>query len=87
MRQPSSATISYVAEATPPEYSQVYFRDELGKLAAVIQALALGQLDKSFVAPAKPREGMIRLADGTRWNPGSGAGVYAYYNGAWRILG
>ena len=39
------------------------------------------------VAPAKVREGMIALADGTNWNPGSGAGVYAYYGGSWVKLG
>ena len=39
------------------------------------------------VAPDKPRAGMVALADGTNWNPGSGAGVYAYYGGAWVKLG
>ena len=49
--------------------------------------LADGQLDTTTVAPAKPREGMIRLADGTLWNPGSGSGFYGYRAGAWRLLG
>jgi len=40
-----------------------------------------------YAAPTKPREGMIALADGTTWNPGSGAGVYAYYGSAWVKLG
>lgn len=35
------------------------------------------------VAPDKPREGMIRYADGTSWNPGSGKGVYWYSGSAW----
>ena len=39
------------------------------------------------VAPAKPRTGETRLADGTNWNPGSGAGVYTYYGAAWHKLG
>ena len=38
-------------------------------------------------APAKPREGLVCGADGTNWNPGSGKGVYAYYTGAWHLLG
>jgi hypothetical protein len=38
------------------------------------------------VAPAKPREGMLVYADGTDWNPGSGAGYYVYYAGAWHPL-
>lgn len=37
--------------------------------------------------PDRPRAGMIVLADGTNWDPGSGQGVYAYYNGSWNKLG
>lgn len=36
--------------------------------------------------PAKPRDGMIAHADGTNWNPGSGAGPYAYIGGTWTAL-
>jgi hypothetical protein len=39
-----------------------------------------------FVAPTKPREGMVVYADGVSWNPGSGAGTYEYRGGAWRKL-
>lgn len=45
------------------------------------------QLAKSNVAPAKPREGMVVLADGTDWNPGGGQGVYCFYNSTWNKLG
>lgn len=53
---------------------------------------AIGQTDLLYlkarnVAPAKPREGMIVLADGTNWNPGAGQGVYCYYGAAWNKLG
>jgi hypothetical protein len=41
------------------------------------------QLEVRYVAPTKPRDGMVVLADGTTWNPGSGAGVYARIAGAW----
>jgi len=35
----------------------------------------------------KPRNGDIRYADGTNWNPGgTGEGIYAYTNGAWAKL-
>jgi hypothetical protein len=44
-------------------------------------------LDTSYKAPSKVREGMIVLADGTQWNPGSGAGFYGYRGGSWRFLG
>lgn len=54
------------------------------ELAASKDAL---RLDVSYVAPTKPRDGEIRLADGTSWNPGSGAGYYGYRAGSWRFLG
>lgn len=40
-----------------------------------------------YAAPTKLREGMLVMADGTTWDPGSGAGVYAYRGGAWTFLG
>jgi hypothetical protein len=36
--------------------------------------------------PAKPFEGLMVIADGTNWNPGSGYGTYIYRNGAWRVI-
>jgi hypothetical protein len=36
--------------------------------------------------PEKPQEGMMVLADGTDWNPGSGAGFYGYRGGAWVLM-
>ena len=42
---------------------------------------------KTFHAqPQRVQEGMIVKADGTDWNPGGGAGVYAYIAGAWAKL-
>lgn len=35
-------------------------------------------LRKMTTAPAAPSDGFIYYADGTSWNPGSGAGVYLY---------
>jgi hypothetical protein len=48
------------------------------------QALFLTPL---AVAPLKPRDGMLVMANGTNWNPGSGAGFYGYRAGSWRFLG
>ena len=39
------------------------------------------------VEPDKPRAGMLVEADGTNWDPGSGAGTYIYRSGAWVKLG
>ncbi len=40
-------------------------------------------LDVLETAPARPQNGMMVYADGTSWNPGSGAGFYGYQAGAW----
>lgn len=45
------------------------------------------RLVEQFSAPLKARTGDTVLADGTTWNPGSGAGVYTYYAGMWNKLG
>lgn len=39
-----------------------------------------------YAAPDRVFEGMIVKADGTEWNPGSGAGVYVYKSGAWSAM-
>ena len=52
-----------------------------------IAALAEGHLDQVHAEPDKPRDGDIRLADGSDWNPGGGQGVYCYYNSTWNRLG
>lgn len=64
-----------------------FLYEELQRIQAAINALAAGHIDKVYSAPAKPRDGDIRYADGTSFNPGSGQGVY-YYNGSiWKLLG
>ena len=65
-----------------------FLRQELEAIASDLtngpEALKLRKL---FVAPPKPRDGMVVLADGTQWNPGSGAGFYGYNAGSWVFLG
>ncbi len=39
------------------------------------------------VEPSKQFDGMEVLADGTNWDPGSGAGRYYYLNSAWHFMG
>lgn len=89
MRAVTRNSVFYVPEPTPADAQELpaYIARELEKIRIAIDMLALGHLDKTHVAPAKPREGDIRLADGTDWNPGSGAGFYGYYGGAWAKLG
>lgn len=63
-----------------------YVRSELERIAAEFAKPTLS-LPTTYVAPAKPRDGLTVLADGTLWNPGSGQGVYTYYAAAWHKLG
>lgn len=87
MRPTSIASVQYTPE-NPPDEPDAFRRwafSEFQKLSAVVQLLALGHLDETYVAPTKPRNGDIRFADGTRWQPSAlgGRGIY-YYDG--RIL-
>ena len=87
MRQLGGSIPRYTPGAVPSGDVNNYLRDELAKIASVLSSVMDGQLDVTTVAPAKPRDGMIRLADGFTFNPGSGRGFYGYSNGAWRFLG
>ena len=91
MRTPTLATAFYAPTEPPSDPSQIglYIKGELLKIGAVLQLLAAGHLEKTTVAPVKPREGDLRLADGVNWKPnGTGAaGVWCYYGGSWKLLG
>lgn len=89
MRVAGGSVRRYVVGSVPNEAEALtaFLRQELANIAAALNTLADGQLDVTTVAPTKPRDGMLRRADGTSWNPGSGQGVYCFYNSAWRFLG
>ena len=63
----------------------LYVVDELKRLGDIIFNKATFRLERIHSAPAKPRGGDIRYADGTNWNPGGGEGIYFYKEttGAW----
>lgn len=80
----------YVPRFTPTDAGQVpaFLQQELQNIARSMgEANQFLLLDMQYAAPAKVRDGMVVLADGTQWNPGSGAGVYCYRAGSWRFLG
>lgn len=56
---------------------------ELDRIAHEFSETTALELRPINAAPKRPREGMIVCADGTNWNPGSGAGAYEYKGGAW----
>tara|TARA_Y100000310_G_scaffold274663_1_gene290781 strand:+ start:3742 stop:4020 length:279 start_codon:yes stop_codon:yes gene_type:complete len=70
-----------------PEQLPDYLYNELNRLGDIVFNLDTFRLEPSNTVPAKPRDGDIRYADGTNWNPGSGGeGIYAYFNATWNKL-
>lgn len=89
MRPINSNAIVYapgIISTAKPENLNFLIQNELMMIGAAIMQLAEGHIDMCYVAPEKPREGDIRLADGTYWNPGGGKGFYVYYDGGWNRL-
>ena len=75
------------AQATPSDLPNLvrYLFKELTRIA---QALST-QRPKAptlNVEPEKPEEGLMVIADGTNWDPGSGNGLYIYMNAAWVLI-
>ena len=66
-----------------------YFAQELLAIEQAINVKEFLQLQETHVEPERVENGIIYLADGTDWNPGSGRGIY-WYDGdaaAWKLLG
>jgi len=80
---------NYFPDGLPidPQNHGRYLHEELVRLSGIINLLILGQINETDIAPTSPREGMIRLADGTNWDPGHGEGMYFYYNSQWYPIG
>ena len=77
---------NYSGGANPKLLSE-YLQRELRRIATTLDGVEEILLTERNVAPDKPRDGQIILADGTNFNPGSGAGFYGRSNGAWVFLG
>jgi len=90
VRVANLGSVNYAPSEPPsdPAALQRFLREELQKVSTAIGALAVGHLDKTYNAPAKPRDGDLRYAAGApNWNPGAGAGVYVYKTNTWVLLG
>ncbi len=77
---------NFMDKGLSPEVA-AYLHEEFQKIAVAFLRIENIHLVELNEEPSKPRTGMIVLADGTNWNPGSGAGFYGYHSGAWNILG
>lgn len=89
MRTPNLGTVNYAPAQVPddPEELKRFLYSEFQKLQQAVSLLAAGHYDVTTVAPTKPRDGDVRYAEGTLWNPGSGRGLYIYKVSAWVFLG
>jgi len=64
-----------------------YLYDELLQISNILRMVEEGRfLPVLHVAPGRPREGMIAVADGVDWDPGAGKGLYEYDGAAWNKL-
>lgn len=83
--------MAYVPSTIPQETQGTEFikwlQDELAKISQAVNQPDQSQYQSLNAEPVKLREGMVVLADGTNWDPGSGQGFYAYYGGSWHKLG
>lgn len=78
----------YTPNQPPDTWDPQWVMRELQNIAAAGEAAVDGVvLKKLYVVPKRVYEGLTVLADGTTWNPGSGAGVYTWYAGSWKKLG
>lgn len=69
-----------------PEYLGEFVIRELKKLGDILHNVSNLRLNRTNVAPTRPRDGDLAYADGTNWNPGSGVGIYAYIGSTWTKL-
>jgi len=83
--------MAYKPAELPVELQQliIQLRYELDEIAKylVLSEIDHVKLPELHVEPNKLLDGMIVLADGTDWDPGSGGGYYGYRNGGWTFLG
>lgn len=88
MRTPTISSADYSPGFIPEQYNAQWMREELDRLKAAIDLLGAVHLAKVYAVPLKPRDGDIRYADGTTWDPGAGIGLYVYSGGVWcKFLG
>lgn len=82
--------ITYNPGNVPDDPKQLpeFLRQEfLSMLQAIQRAEPFIRLEVTTVVPSKSQDGDVYEADGSGWNPGSGAGTYIKRSGSWVKLG
>jgi len=81
----------YVPGRVPTQQAELirFLQSELERLNDALESPFTHQLLEVLnTEPARKRDGMVAMADGTNWAPdGLGKGVFVYYDGAWSRLG
>jgi hypothetical protein len=72
---------------TDPTQLANWAYDQFNQISGLLQALQFGREKMQHTAPKQVYDGLLVLADGSDWNPGSGRGFYGYHTGAWHFLG
>ncbi len=73
--------MSYIPSPNlPPEVAEE-FRRVSQLWSAPIRFMVIAP---TYAEPTKKPDGLVAYADGTTWNPGSGAGTYQWRGGAWQ---
>lgn len=60
-----------------------HFAGELDALIRRLNAPSEARFRVLNRAPSRPEPGMVVYADGTKWDPGSGEGLYVYTSTGW----
>lgn len=72
----------------PTQDLAAFLRRELAEIAReMVAPVEAARFVELHAEPKRVADGMVVLADGTDWDPGSGAGFYGYYGAAWHKLG
>lgn len=84
--EPISPRLRYTpASSNAPDARWIY--QELLRISAALEDVRQSVLMYPQAGPLpKPVDGMLMQADGSTWDPGQGAGLYQYLDGAWQKL-
>lgn len=74
------------AEDVTPSYLSEYLQRALANISGALDQNADGVMEVFTFAPARAREGLLRYADGTAWNPANGKGLHIYDGTSWYSL-